>query len=289
MRSPRTLPSIALVLVAACGGQVSASSAPDTGPSPAPDAATLVTPEFPPGVTPDAATVVVPDAPAGATGYVVLAYDGSSAIVPDAETGVARVAISAPIFPHTFKAGGGLDLYGYEGANYPTTYAGELQLARGAGVTYASLLAQCAALHSTIVLQAAGSPPLPASVLASNLEAVARCAYEDFGIKPYWIPQLVDDVDLCGELLGAGWKLPTEADLAALTDAERATWQQAASAELFGSLNVYVRANDGSLKLAGLGVGSRALEPFLAFGGAYNPKNHYEGGVNLRCFHAATP
>jgi hypothetical protein len=288
MRPHRSFAALALFSLAACGGTVASTPATggpaDTGVTSAPDAG---------GVMPDA-VVGAPDADSGSplsdgfvppAAQVALAYDGSSSIASGAST----FGISAPILPHTFTAGsaGGIYLYAYEGANFPTTLAGEQTVAFGAAVTYESLLVQCAATRPAIVLQSSGGPALPQSTLASNLEQVAQCAYADLGIKPYWIPQLIDDVDICGHFY-PGWSLPTEADLAALSDADRTAWQQAANEQLFGSFDVYVRAADGTLAHASLASGNRSVLPFASIGAPYDPKVHYEGGVNLRCIRRAS-
>ena len=66
----------------------------------------------------------------------------------------------------------------------------------------------------------AGGAPLSPAQLATNYDQVGRCAYEQYTAKPYWIPKLVDDVDICGTEMGTGWRLISEADLASFSEAD---------------------------------------------------------------------
>jgi hypothetical protein len=99
--------------------------------------------------------------------------------------------------------------------------------------------------------------------LATNFSKVAECAYVRFGSKPYWIPQLVDGVDICALKMGESWHLVRESEIASLTEDNLAflknTLIGADTGDLWGtfyfSLNVYVRGEDGTLKVGTLEPG----------------------------------
>lgn len=173
--------------------------------------------------------------------------------------------VSLAILPRTFTKGG---LYEYEGAGYPSTQAAREAVFDGVAYTYAQLVAECAALH----------PGLD----GKDVMAVEKCAYSDFGIKPYWIPSLVVDVDGCGRKLGPGWRLPTEQDVKRLSAAERAAIAETTSMGLYNGGTVFVRLDGGSVGLANLFDGT--LLPFTDSSGfGFDPRRHYEGGASLRC------
>src|SRR4030095_10137098 len=107
-----------------------------------------------------------------------------------------RVSISSPILPNV------LILYTGEGANYPKDNASRQKLAHDSALTFCFLLTDCAPFYPTIKTK----QPLTPADLATNYGEVADCGYTRHTAKPYWIPQLVNDVDLCGTEMGAGWR-----------------------------------------------------------------------------------
>lgn len=217
-------------------------------------------------------------------------------------TPVTALFLSAPIVPNTTV------LYAQEGASFPSSLAGEQSLATNAAVNYDTLIAACPTLTST-----SGTPydidtttPSPTVArLQLNYDSVARCAYEHYTAKPYWIPALVDHVDICAVSLGSDWRLPTEAEVTALSadDLSALSGAYDPSAPTFSSfggmyfsMKMYIRgtAADGAghhpLKIANLAPGAAALVDELRDGmgnvmtsasDAYT--RHNEGAAVLRC------
>lgn len=222
----------------------------------------------------------------GALTVVALAATCAVAVPRAKAAGTERVEISAPIFPKV------LVLYAQEGANYPATLTGEETLAHDAAMTFDTLLTECQAKDATITL--ASPSPLTAEQLATNYNQVAKCAYENYTVKPYWIPKLVDDVDICATELGADWRLISEDDLAALTDADfqfiadtltGVAGADAASFSFYFSSRIFVRASDKSIKAGDIapGVATRVTDLTTS-----DPTIHYEGGLSLRCIRRTT-
>lgn len=210
-------------------------------------------------------------APSGKS-TAALTADGTVSV----ESGATAFALSLAILPRTFSKGG---LYGYEGASYPATPAAREAVVDSVAFTYPQLAAECAARHPEIVLPKPGDPQ---SVIQAALEAVADCSYADFGIKPYWIPRLVVDVDVCARKLGAGWRLPTVADVTGLTADERAALAATKEEGLYNGPSVYVLGADGTVQVGDLFAGTvRKLSDTttMYLGDTY----HYEGGAALRC------
>ncbi|MFM2153897.1 MAG: hypothetical protein RL199_2332, partial [Pseudomonadota bacterium] len=195
------------------------------------------------------------------------------------------VDFSAPILPKTAV------LYAGEGANYPTTPASRLDLALDASLTFENLLLECAPLYPGITLQTAGGAPLTRAQLDDNYELVAQCSYERYTAKPYWIPQLLADVDVCGAVLGSDWTLPTEADLASLSVADYQFLEETLAAasgqsgwgNFYFSIKVFVRAADGSVQQGDLSPAAATRVMPLSFPSGSGPTAHYEAGLALRC------
>ncbi len=196
---------------------------------------------------------------------------------------VEQVIVSAPIFPDIGV------LRANSGANFPTTLAGELEVVRDAALLYS-----------------AGNPPLSQSQLETNYAEVAWCAYVFHGSKPFWTPQLIADVDVCGSELGPGWRLPTTADVASFTESDFRYLHDtlaAADSDSFGgiyfSLHVFVRDADGAILAADLNPGVTNRLSALIYNGTCNnagdrcsPKYPYTAGgmgqlLALRCVHRA--
>ena len=107
--------------------------------------------------------------------------------------------------------------------------------------------------HSGIVIPGPRSRPPPPPRTPRIWRSSRTGAYTDFVSKPYWIPALVDQVDICGTELGSDWHMITEADANDVTDADAQALTTALSTpnstSFFGnfyfSLHVWVRATDG--------------------------------------------
>jgi hypothetical protein len=204
-----------------------------------------------------------------------------------------RIDISAPIFPRV------LLLYPYEGAAFPGTLLEEQNLTHSAALVFETLLEDCrtnvdyAGAYSAITpAPTVGETPLATATLETNYNLVAQCAYERFTAKPYWIPKLVDDVDICAAELGAGWSMISEVDLADLSEADftfiqdtlGTTAGQSSWGGFYFSLHVYVRAADGTLQAGDLTPSVTSRVAPLPAGSA---TSHLEGvsgaPIVLRC------
>jgi hypothetical protein len=181
----------------------------------------------------------------GSIAYLATVVEGP---VADPTGGQQRVDISAPLLPDWARF--------YEGL--PSTLQGERELARTGTFTYEQLLAECAAAYPEIT-----PAPQTADERAANYVAVGKCAYETRWSKPYWIPKLIADVDVCAMKLGADWRLLSEDDLAGFTESEyRFIHDTLAPFEHdtgFGSIyfgrTVWLRTQDGSI-----GIGTLELD-----------------------------
>lgn len=202
---------------------------------------------------------------------------------PAAAAGAEVVEVSAPILPRVSV------LYAAEGNNFPASPADRATLAHDAALTFDFLMTACSMNHSGIVIPGPGDPPTTPAQNATNLETVANCAYTDFVSKPYWIPALVDQIDLCGTELGASWHLISEADVNDVSDADAQAMAAALSTpnstSFFGnfyfSLHVWVRATDGSLARGDLSPG--ATTRMTALPVSASSTTHYESDMALRC------
>jgi len=193
-----------------------------------------------------------------------------------------RVQISAPILPRTNI------IY----APFPTDLDGEKTMAHDASLLFDWLLPVCAQLYPTITLAPADGTPLTQTQLATNYDQVGLCAYMQYVAKPYWIPRLVDDVDICGTEMGAGWRLITEADLASLTEADfqnvADTWALSAPGGnglpfFYTSLAIWIRADDGTIQSGTLAPGITGSHTIPLPPGVSTSTIHYEGELGLRC------
>jgi hypothetical protein len=209
---------------------------------------------------------------------VVLAARADGVIV-DRE----RVEISAPILPDV------LAIY----KPFPPTLDGEKAMAHDAALIYERLLVECAADYSAITPAPADGSLLTTEQLAANYNAVADCSYAKHTAKPYWIPKLLDDVDICGTELGAGWRMLTEDDVLSFTESDfqfmhdtliplAGNGVNASLGPFYFGLLVWVHGRDGKLAAANLdpGVTGGRITP-LDFTSGYT--DHYEGGLGLRC------
>ena len=214
-------------------------------------------------------------------------YNGSVAVLLDTKAGKRFVGISAPILPSTKV------LYQYEKANYPTTQAKKEAVAKEAGLTFDFLLNQCAKDYPKITLSAPGSGAGPTNQqLKDNYSAVAECSYKQYVAKPYWIPALVEDVDICALKLGPDWRTLEEGDIKQLTQADVKWMQDVLTGNGFWggfyfSLKLYVQMASGKLEFAELGWPVKWLTwadiKKTPYGGNAGWHNHLEGGWVLRC------
>jgi hypothetical protein len=220
-----------------------------------------------------------------------LQYEGSVATEPTASG--ARIELSAPLFPDSTV------FQRFQNpAAYPAIDAAEkLRLVDENVKTFDELLTLCAPTHPTIKLLAAGDPPLSVAELHVNYDEVARCAYAQFGAKPYWVPQHVADVDICARKLGPTWHLPTEADVVGLLDAESQLFADTLTVpagpdwfpvEWYYRLAIYARGADGALVLADLAPGAKRIAPLGISGAALSELYLGNGSViGLRCMRVA--
>jgi hypothetical protein len=218
----------------------------------------------------------------GASELATFEYNGAlSFVAADVVTGQ-RVQISAPILPRTTI------IY----APFPTSLDGEKTMAHDASLLFDWLLPVCAQLYPKITLAPADGTLLTLTQLATNYDQVGLCAYMQYVAKPYWIPRLVDDVDICGTEMGAGWRLITEADLASLTEADfqkvADTWALSAPGGdglpfFYTSLTIWVRADDGTIQSGTLAPGITGSRMIPLPPGVSTSMIHYEGGLGLRC------
>jgi hypothetical protein len=237
-----------------------------------------------------AAQPASPDAAPGALTFTVgLQEDGAIAfervaVAAKLPVTPVRVDVSAPIWPDV------LVMYTGEGASYPKTAAGQAELVDSSALTFDKLLHECRASYPDITLPANGQH-LSADQIATNYNEVARCAYEKYTAKPYWIPQLVADVDICARALNPSWRLLTAADIAGFSPKELQFLKDtltatAAKADFFGefyySLDVYASGNDRTLVKGSLEPASPGVAPLPATVDG-SSTSHLEAGLALRC------
>ena len=192
--------------------------------------------------------------------------------------------LSAPVLPQV------LILYTGEGVAYPTSQADAEALADASALAFQDLLSACAALEPLYDLI---EEPSSAADFAHNYGEIARCAYEQYTSKPYWIPALVDEVDICGRTLGPEWQLLSEADVEAFTEPEleiiRDTLASVDGTSDFGDfyfgLRVWVRDVDGQLAQADLtpGLEGPRVTPLPVSPESPSWYAHLESGLSLRC------
>jgi hypothetical protein len=164
--------------------------------------------------------------------------------------------ISAPLFPVlNDEVNGGL--YDYEGENYPSTKAEQIDITKKYHKTFGSLFNDCKGLVDGIL----SGDKLTNEQIVNNYNIVAECSSIYFGSKPYYIPKLVDDVDICAEVMGANFRMLTESDLQTFDnnfykDLNQVLATASGSSDwwagFYFSLATYIRANDGSLKIGNL-------------------------------------
>ena len=174
------------------------------------------------------------------------------------------LTISAPLFPRSQV------LYDIETPNYPETPTAVEEWLDTHDVIYSfeEMLDYCSTIDpyaAEIRLPAEGE--LSTEDIINNYHAVASCSYDEavgFESKPYWIPQVIIDVNVCGNELREGWTLMTEAFVLsrepsffeALADTHTAEDEGTDHASFYFSLAVFVVGDAGGLKVATLEPGS---------------------------------
>jgi hypothetical protein len=69
----------------------------------------------------------------------------------------------------------------------------------------------CSPKYHGIKVRGRNDPPLTPAELSANYDLIAQCSYEQYTAKPYWVPQYIDDVDICGNSGAAGAPLEPSA------------------------------------------------------------------------------
>jgi hypothetical protein len=199
-------------------------------------------------------------------------------------TGSTKVyEISAPLFPIVAT------LYKNEGANYPAGADAQKTLGKDGYMTFEKVRDECLAKDPQGsfgggIKKEDSSQALTVEERAANYSKIAQCAYEYFSSKPYSIPQLVSDVDLCADHLGPEWRLLGEDDIAAFTPEVYANikgaLQKSSDAFSWGSfyfsLAAYTKGSDQTLKIGSLfpDATSRVTDP--SYPPSTGPKFHLE-------------
>jgi hypothetical protein len=186
-----------------------------------------------------------------------------------------HVALSAPILPNLSV------LYAKTASGYPTSDAELRALAKEIALSFCFLIEDCAPDFPSIKT----TTPLTEAELSTNYDEVATCGYQKYTAKPYWSPQLVDKGDVCGDVLGVGWRLPTQADVEGLSASElqliQSTLTTASGSQFYYQLQMFARGADGKLRLADLSAG--AASRMLPAGTPIETQS----GNALRCFRTA--
>ena len=138
------------------------------------------------------------------------------------------VYISAPIFPKVDV------LYTYEADNYPKEETEKLNVVDTAFMSFDNLFELCLEddNFSKLLHTASDDEALTQAELAENYNTIASCAYENFSSKPYFIPKLVEDVDMCARILNKNegqWRMITDTDIS--------NWNEEFYASLSGIIN----------------------------------------------------
>jgi len=198
---------------------------------------------------------------------------------------VGMTGVSAPLFPRFMV------FYEIEGESYPESAEATLEwIDRENPVMAFPEMMEFCLEHEPYASQITVAPEgteLSAEALAANYVAISDCAYDvelGFRSKPYWIPRVLEQVDVCQNELGDGWSLPTEAFV---MDQEPSFFEEYASlngaevtpennASMYFSLSLYVRGNDGRLKVATLEPGDPQPSRVRALPNDLDPTIHIE-------------
>ncbi len=208
-----------------------------------------------------------------AAGLTIMRLDGSMYISRSAalalledDSDIIGVELSGPLMPKV------LYLYANEGQQYPSNEAGQLEVAENGFLTFPELREECnnLAQYAVKVISAEEAAELGEGLTdemqLASYGAIAQCAYEQKTSKPYTIPQLHEDVDVCAAVLGDEWRTPTEEDVTSiLTGADFLKFQEIMEsaitagtstngswAHFYFSLATIIRGEDGMAKVASL-------------------------------------
>ncbi len=164
------------------------------------------------------------------------------------------VYLSAPLFPD-IKYMQQWDGGGYDHANKEEWISEKIY-------SFDFIRDSCIELDYDIKVQDNNNNNLTTDELNDNYLQVADCAYSNFTSKPYFVPQLMADKDICKEKLGSEWRLPTENDIYNLSDyfyheVVTTLYNTAGSnlsrfANAYFSLAIFVKGNDDTIKVASL-------------------------------------
>jgi hypothetical protein len=188
-----------------------------------------------------------------------LQYEGAIATEPTGNG--SRFEVSAPLFPDSRV----FQRFQSVGEYEKTTASERLKLIDDDVKTFDELLRACSPTHPNITLRGPGTSAPTVAQLRTNYDEVAHCAYDQYGAKPYWVPEHVIDVDICARKLGAAWHLPTEAEILELTDSEFQMFEDTMTAlpgnglfpvQFYYRLEIYVRPTEGMLALGNLAPGT---------------------------------
>ncbi len=170
-----------------------------------------------------------------------------SLVAIDAE-GRQSPELSAPIVPCVLA----LNRDGF----YPPEREAREHMADEASLTFPYFQQACAGGYP--IAQPEAGKILTSEQARDNYASVARCSFETHYGKPYWVPQLLDDVDLCARELGSSWQLPTKESLARFNARHRELLVEALRDVPYGggynSLELYAR--DPAQQLTVLDLGS---------------------------------
>ncbi len=190
------------------------------------------------------------------------------------------VQLSAPILPKVLR------LYQGQGDNYPKTFAEQAKLADESALTFDELEQACLDFSPEYTSRTASDD----AKIAAKYWVLEQCAYARFTAKPYWIPQLLLDVDVCERSLGQGYRTLTEADVRAFLPGEVEAFKRRreevnrSGGSFYFSMRVWVRSNAGTMASVVLSDGpSAVIEPLMFPQPGWTALNHYEGGLALRC------
>ncbi len=208
-------------------------------------------------------------------------FQPNGSVVAVDTNGQTSPELSAPIAPCVTA----LNKDGY----YPPVRQEQERMADAASLTFPYFLEACAKRYP--IVRASAGETLTPDEARQNYENVARCSYETHYGKPYWVPQLIADVDLCGRALGPGWQLPTSESLALFNDQHRQLLYEALEGVPFGggynSILLYARGAGNKLTLIDLAppaarkAGSTPSVPS-------ETKTWFQAsGVSLRCVREA--
>lgn len=279
----RALPFL-VIGVAACGGDnrmlPAANDASSQDGSPPGDADTV--PSTPNPAAPPATKAMLRSDGSFAIfrpkmGSLVFASIGGDAAAPlEGEW----VQISAPILPKVLR------LYQGEGTNYPQTLAEQTKLADESALTFEALEQACLDFSPEYTSRVASDD----AEIAAKYWVLEQCAYARFTAKPYWIPQLLLDVDVCEQSLGQGYRTLTESDVRAFLPGEVEAFKKRmdevnrGGGAFYFSMNVWVRSRAGNMASVQLSDGASAeIKPLVFPQPGWTAKNHYEGSLALRC------